>query len=179
MKKRSAREVIVVTAARLFYKQGYSNTGINQIIEESGVVKSTFYQIFRSKEDLLIAYLESTGEQTVESLAAVMGNHETPRAKLLAVFEYLEGLVQTEDFYGCHFLNMVYELPENSGKIREQVKKQKDNVRGLFAEALVPLENEDLADEIYTLFEGALIGHKVHLDTWPIISAGKIIKKLL
>ncbi|WP_345952888.1 TetR/AcrR family transcriptional regulator [Mucilaginibacter sp. PAMB04168] len=179
MKKRSGREVIVITAARLFYKQGYSNTGINQIIKESGVVKSTFYQIFRSKEDLLIAYLESTGEQTVESLAEVIRKQETPKAKLLAVFEYLEDLVQTEDFYGCHFLNMVYELPENSDKIREQVKKQKDNVRRLFAEALAPLENEDLADEIYTLFEGALIGHKVHLDTWPIISASKIIKKLL
>jgi AcrR family transcriptional regulator len=53
--------MIVRTASRLFYRQGYSNTGINQIIEEAGVAKSTLYQQFRSKEDILLVYLEETG----------------------------------------------------------------------------------------------------------------------
>jgi AcrR family transcriptional regulator len=51
------------TAARLFYQNGYSNTGINQIIEVAGIAKSSLYQHFRSKEDLLIAYLEETGTE--------------------------------------------------------------------------------------------------------------------
>ena len=71
MKKKSIRDAIVNTAARLFYKQGYSNTGINQIIEETKIAKSSLYQHFRSKEDLLMAYLKVTGEQTITALGEV------------------------------------------------------------------------------------------------------------
>lgn len=179
MKKKSVRDAIVNTAARLFYKQGYSNTGINQIIEEAKIAKSSLYQHFRSKEDLLMAYLEVKGEQTIATLKDVANQHTTPQAKLLAIFEYLEGLVQQDEFYGCYFLNMVYEMPESAGRVKEQIKKQKDNVRMLFAEILAPIEKSELADEMYTLFEGALIGNKVHNETWPVVSARNIVKKIL
>jgi AcrR family transcriptional regulator len=179
MKKKSIRDAIVNTAARLFCKQGYSNTGINQIIEEAKIAKSSLYQHFRSKEDLLIAYLEVTGEQTTTALREVAAQHSTPKIKLLAIFEYLESLVQREDFYGCHFLNMVYELPEDATRIKEEIKKQKDEVRILFTEILAPIHKEELADEMYTLFEGALVGNKVHSDPWPIVSAKNIVKKIV
>jgi AcrR family transcriptional regulator len=179
MKKKSIRDAIVNAAALLFYKQGYSNTGINQIIDEAKIAKSSLYQHFRSKEDLLIAYLETTGEQTITALKEVAEQHTSPKTKLLAIFEYLERLVQQNEFYGCHFLNMVYEMPEDASRIKEQVKKQKDSVRILFTEILAPIHKEELADEIYTLFEGALIGNKVHSDPWPIISARNIVKKIL
>ena len=85
MKKKSIRDAIVNTAARLFYKQGYSNTGINQIIEEAKIAKSSLYQHFRSKEDLLMAYLKVTGEQTITALGEVAAQHSKPQAKLLAI----------------------------------------------------------------------------------------------
>jgi AcrR family transcriptional regulator len=179
MKKKSVRDAIVNTAARLFYRQGYSNTGINQIIEEAHVAKSSLYQHFHSKEDLLIAYLDLTGEKTLAALQEIAAQQTTPREKLIAIFDYLEGLMRQEDFYGCHFLNMVYELPEQAYNIKDLVKKQKDGVRTLFKDILAPVHREELADEIYTLFEGALIGNKIHGDPWPIVAAGNIVKKLL
>ena len=179
MKKATARDAIVTTAARLFYKQGYSNTGINQIIEEAGVAKSTLYQRFRSKEDLLLAYLEQTGLSTTESLTNAAESATTPKEKLLAIFNYLEELTNNPEYYGCHFLNMVYELPEGEERARHQIKKQKDTVRDLFAHILQPIHHEHLADEIYTLFEGALIAHKIHHNTWPISSAKNTISRLL
>ncbi|KAA2243281.1 TetR/AcrR family transcriptional regulator [Chitinophaga agrisoli] len=179
MKKKSIREVIVGTATRLFYRQGYSNTGINQIVDEAGIAKSSLYHYFKSKEDLLMAYLEETGAKTHAALKAAADEVNEPRDKVVAIFDYLEGLVQQKDFFGCNFLNIVYELPEDAVRIREQVKYQKDTVRQLFAEILQPIHKERLADEIYTLFEGALIGNKVHSDTWPIVRARDIVKKLI
>lgn len=179
MKKKSIRDAIISTSIRLFYKQGYSNTGINQIIEEAQISKSSLYQHFRSKEELLIAYLETTGEQTIDGLRKATEHFATPKEKVLAVFDYLEGLVQQNEFYGCHFLNMVYELPEEALKIREMVKMQKDRVRNVFEEILSPLERPGLSDEIYTLFEGALIANKVHNNTWPILTAKSIVNKIL
>jgi AcrR family transcriptional regulator len=178
MKKKPVREAVMRTAARLFYQKGYSNTGINQIIQEAGIAKSSLYQHFRSKEELLIAYLEETGVQTLEMLKKASGGHDTPKDKMLAIFDYMKLLVVSDDFYGCHFLNIVYEMPQEAMHIREQVKKQKDCIRELFRDILKPINKESIADEIYTLFEGALISNKVHNDPWPVVSARNIVEKL-
>lgn len=55
-------------------------------------------------------------------------------------------------------------MPDGDERARSQIKKEKDAVRSLFVELLTPVHREPLADEIYTLFEGALIGHKIHND---------------
>jgi len=179
MRKNAIRQDVVDTASRLFYKQGYANTGINQIIEESGVVKSSLYAAFRSKEDLLMAYLETSGAATDEALKAAAEKFEDPKDKVLAVFDYLAELVQQKEYYGCNFLNIISEIPKDAERVRNQIRKQKNGVRNLFANILRPVHKEDLADEIYTLFEGALIGNKVHDEVWPVISARKIADHLL
>lgn len=178
-RKNSVRQTIVDTVSRLFYKQGYGNTGINQIIEESGVVKSSLYASFRSKEDMLMAYLETSGAATDEALELAAGSYSDPEKKVLAIFDYLIDLVQREEFFGCNFLNIISEIPLENERIRTQIKKQKEGVRRLFFRILKPVGKEGLADELYTLFEGALIGNKVHNDVWPVITAKRIAEKLL
>lgn len=179
MKKNQARESIFRTASRLFYKQGYSNTGINQIIEEAKITKSTLYQHFRSKEELLIAYLDETGLLTIKALKDVSQTRVTAKEKVLAIFNYLEDLVVRTDFYGCHFLTIVYEIPDGEESAGREIRKQKNAVRQILREIVEPIGKMDLADEIYTLFEGVLIAHKVHGATWPIASAKSTINKLL
>jgi AcrR family transcriptional regulator len=179
MKRISARASIVSTAARLFYRQGYSNTGINQIIEEAGIAKSTLYQLFRSKEDLLLVYLDETGKATLEALQNAAATGSTPKEKILAIFDYLTGLVAGPEFHGCHFLNIVYEMPDGDKRARAHIKKQKDAVRAFFAGLLTPGDQQLLADEIYTLYEGALMGHKIHDEVWPILSAKNMVERAL
>jgi AcrR family transcriptional regulator len=178
-RKNAIRQTIIDTASRLFYKQGYGSTGINQIIEESGVVKSSLYASFRSKEDILMEYLISSGAATDEALLAAANKFKDPKDKVLSVFDYLIGLVQEKEYYGCNFLNIISEIPKEADQVVKQIKKQKNGVRRLFVGLLEPIGREDLADEIYTLFEGALIGNKVHDDTWPIVSAKKTVERLL
>ena len=162
MKKRSIRQDIIDTAARLFYRQGYCNTGINQIIEEADIAKTSLYQYFQSKEELLIVYLEEAGRRTFASIDDAIAQVDRPEEKVLAVFDHLEQATHGKSYYGCSFLNLVYEIPEDAEKVREKIRAQKDAVRKLFADILRPAGKEGLADEMYTLFEGALIGNKVY-----------------
>ncbi|WP_415326239.1 TetR/AcrR family transcriptional regulator [Chryseobacterium sp. MMS23-Vi53] len=178
-RKNSVRQSIIETASRLFYKQGYTSTGINQIIAESGVVKSTLYSTFRSKEEILMAYLETEGAISDKELKDATEKFEDPKEKILAVFDYLMNIVQKKDYYGCHFLNIVSEVTKEDEVVRSQIKKQKNKVRQLFHQILEPIEKADLSDEIYTLFEGALAGNKVHDDVFPVLNAKKIAEKLL
>ena len=178
-RKNAVRQTIIDTASRLFYKQGYLNTGINQIIEESGVVKSTLYTAFRTKEDILMEYLVSSGAATDAALKAAADKGKNPKEKVLAVFDYLIDLVQGKEYYGCNFLNLISEIPVEAVRVIKQIQRQKNGVRKLFSTILESIGKEDLADELYVVFEGALIANKVHQRVWPVESARKIAEKLL
>ncbi len=54
---KSPRERIIETTFQLFARQGYNSTGINQIISEAEVARASFYQYFKSKEDLCVEFL--------------------------------------------------------------------------------------------------------------------------
>jgi AcrR family transcriptional regulator len=178
-RKNAIRQKIVDTAGRLFYMQGYVNTGINQILEESGVVKSSLYASFRSKEEILMEYLVTAGAATDKTLYDAAHKFEHPKEQVLGVFDDLVRIVQQNDYYGCTFLNIIAEIPKDTEEVVQQIQRQKNGVRRLFASLLAPIGKEDLANELYILFEGALIANKVHGDVWPVLSARKIAERLL
>jgi len=179
MKKSKARDKIVETASKLFYQQGCVATGINQIIKESGVAKTTLYEHFHSKEDLLVEYLTNMSNETDGWLKAEADKFDSPKEKVMALFDFLAVLSARADYCGCSFLNMVSDIPFDSGRANAIIKKQKDNVRALFAGILKPVKKEHLADELYMLFDGALITNKIHGGAWPVQTAKNIADKLI
>ena len=179
MKITDTRSRIVDTASRLFYTQGYNSTGINQVIKEAKVAKSSLYEHFPSKEDLLTEYLKVTAESTNEILHAVANRYKTPREKVIGLFDFLIKLSKQTEFQGCNFLNVAAEIPKENQKVRALIKKQKNYIRGLFSDILKPLGKEDLADELYILFDAALVSGKVYSDTWPVKATKGIVEKLI
>ena len=174
-----AKERIVETASRLFYTQGYKGTGINQIIKEADVAKASLYQHFPSKEDLLIEYLRVTAVDTNETLQSVIDKHDTPREKVLSLFDFLVDFANHTHCNGCNFLNIVSEIPSDQTEIRSLIQKQKNHIRSLFAEILKPIGEEALADQLYVLFDAAMVTSKVYGDTWSIHTTKEIVEKLL
>lgn len=74
MPKKSTRNTkgrIIEAAWRLFYRQGYDNTTVEEIIEESGTSRGSFYHYFEGKDALLssVSYLF---DQKYEQLMAAM-----------------------------------------------------------------------------------------------------------
>ncbi len=56
--KEGARKRILSTSVRLFLEQGYSRTSPAQIVREADVTIGSFYNIFKSKSDVLTALCE-------------------------------------------------------------------------------------------------------------------------
>ncbi len=173
------RTRIVETAAKLFYSQGYNSTGINQLIKEAGVAKASLYQHFPSKEDLLVEYLRVTAIDTNKILAEVIAKPKTPQDKVLAMFDFLIAFSKQTSYNGCNFLNVAAELPQEHEDVKSMIKTQKNHVRNLFAEILRPIGKEKLADELYVLFDAALVTSKVYGADWPIETTKTIAQKLL
>ena len=172
------RQKIVDTASRLFYTQGYTLTGINQIIKEAEVAKATLYEHFPSKEDLLAEYLATTAKTTNEAIHQAIAQAKKPKEKILAAFDFLTRFSKSVQCGGCNFLNIASEVPKENARIRNMVKEQKDYIRNLFKEIL-PVSKKDLADQLYILFDGAMIATRVQGNAWPIATAKKIVEKLI
>lgn len=181
------RKKILDTASRLFYHQGYNATGINQIIEEADVAKASLYQHFKSKEDLLIGYLEIVFEQTRSQLRYIASAKLEAKEKISAIFEYLSENANSKGFCGCNFLNIAGEIPVENVRIYDIIRQQKNETRAFFTEILksdsigeVEMQRtKTLADGIYLLFDGALMACKVFGNSWPALAAQKSALELV
>ena len=78
--QKKTKSRIVSAAWKLFYEQGYEDTTIEEIIEESGTSKGSFYHYFEGKDALLgsLAYImDEKYEELEPTLAKDMDSYET------------------------------------------------------------------------------------------------------
>lgn len=186
MNKTSPKERILETASRLFYTQGYNNTGINQILEEANVARASLYQHFGSKDELGVHYLKAGREEWFAGLEKWTDGKKTPAQKLTACFDFLEYALRKNSFLGCRFINMLTEIGSTSPLMSKEILEHKAKLRNFFkhltAGALEnhPQKDKDLlGDSIYLLFEGAIIESKIYKDAWPIKRARMMAKLIV
>jgi len=111
-----ARERILNAAYELFSQHGIGAVGIDTIIAKSGVAKMSLYRHFKSKEELVLAFLQQREalwtHQWLE--ARILEAGTTPEERLLAIFELFDKWFQRPDFEGCSFINVLLESAPNS-----------------------------------------------------------------
>ena len=161
----SKREQLIETAVELFSQHGIHATGIDRIVEQSGVTKKTLYAHFRSKEELVLAALRHYDGQFRQSfMRQVEAKGGTPKTRLLAVFDVAELWFRQNNFYGCMFINAVGEHSEADTPLRHVCHEFKQMMGG-FIRDLCEKEGvrnpEALADEIALLLEGAIVTAQV------------------
>src|ERR1700681_3971743 len=101
-----ARERIVRTAYELFRAHGFSAVGVDRIVAESNVAKTTLYRHFRSKDELQIVVLERHEEVWMGWLEReAEAAHGARDASLVALFDALNRWFGHESYEGCLFIN--------------------------------------------------------------------------
>lgn len=80
-KNRNTKGKIVSAAWKLFYDQGYEDTTVDEIVEESGTSKGSFYHYFEGK-DALLSSLSFLFDDKYEELKDELVNYPTSIEKL-------------------------------------------------------------------------------------------------
>jgi len=161
----SRRDDLVETALRLFYTHGFTATGIDRILTESGVAKMTLYKHFRSKDELILAALQLRDERFRNWLMSEMEKASPdPVERLLSMFDALETWFRGKafkglGFSGCAFINAAGEFGDQSHPAHRLAAEHKTRVveylECLCAEAGFP-EPRKLAEQLALLKEGAI-----------------------
>lgn len=170
------RQRILETAFTLFHRQGYNSTGINQIIADSNVAKASFYQHFKSKEDLCVEFLNKRHFYWFEQLNLFTSKSRTNKTKILSSFDFLIFMNETENYRGCSFLNILSEIPTDNTKILDVIQSHKNDLRQYFKTLVLEKET---ANHIYLLFESALIESQLFRNQWAVNNAKSIVSNLI
>ncbi|MFI6662202.1 TetR/AcrR family transcriptional regulator [Streptomyces sp. NPDC050523] len=175
VRKTNTEQKILDTAAVLFHRHGLRGVGVDQIIAESGVAKSTLYAHFRTKDDLIAAYLRRTDESWLQRLrAAAEAAGPEPVEQMAGLFDALLSSFDRHGFFGCPFISAAVEAEPDSKAHAAAIahtQRRQEWLRGLAAAAGAD-EPAALAAHLGLLIDGALASGRLLQDR-AVVDAAK------
>lgn len=170
------RDRILETASALFYRQGVRAVGVDLVVEQAGVAKTSLYRHFRTKDDLIAAFLQREDADFWSSWDRVAQRHEDdPGAELDAHLAWIGKRVARPNYRGCPQLNVAAEFPDSDHPARKVATAHKQELRrrlkGVAGRLRVKRPNE-LAGQLSLLINGAFVSSQ-------ILSAAEAVPLLL
>ncbi len=177
----SARERLLDAANELFYAEGIHTVGIDRVIERAGVAKASLYSTFGSKEALVREYLAVRHGIRTERLTRGLERYDTPRDRLLGVFDVLGEVTGEPTFRGCAFINARAES-RPGGTVEQLCETSRSWTRALFtdlAREAGAREPEQLAAQLHLLYDGATVAAQMDHDRGAAATARTAAARLL
>jgi len=107
------RQRILDTASGLFYQRGVRAVGVDLVVEASGVAKASLYRHFRTKDDLIVAFLEREDAEFWAQWDEVAARHaDDPVAELEAHMRWIGKRLARANYRGCPQINVAAEFAE-------------------------------------------------------------------
>jgi AcrR family transcriptional regulator len=155
------REKILETASDLFYRLGVRAVGVDLVVEKAGVAKTSLYRHFRTKDDLIAAFLEREDLDFWRTWDRVAAQHaKDAKAELDAQLGWIGERVGKQNYRGCPQINVAAEFPEADHPARKVAKAHKRELRRrlkVIAERLKVGATDELAGQLVVLINGAFV----------------------
>ena len=129
------RDLLLETAERLFYVEGFHATGIDRIVQAAGVVRMTLYNHFPSKNALVAAVLERRHARFLAAIDAAVEKAPDGKATWALVDAHGKWL-RTSGQHGCFLMKAAGEFAEHAPEIRDQALAAKQALRRRLADTL-------------------------------------------
>lgn len=164
-----ASDRLLTAAEELYYSRGIGAVGMDDVRDAAGVSMRRLYQLYPSKQHLVAAYLDARDARWRARVAAhVDGVGDDPRARVLAVFDWLGIWFAEPDFRGCAFINAFGELGDGAPLVLAAVRRHKELFRDYLGELAAAYAGGDggarLGAWLVLLAEGAMTAASIGTD---------------
>jgi AcrR family transcriptional regulator len=178
------RERIVAAASRLFYDEGIGRVSMDAVAEKAGVTKRTLYYHFRSKDDLIAAYLDGRDQPNLALFRRWFdGTEGELPEKVRGIFINLAASARHPKWKGCGFLRTTAELAHMPGhpaiKVGAAHKKRFESWMQDMIEAEGIRDGLPLARQIMLLLDGSFAVALLHRDPTYMETAGDAASTLV
>lgn len=190
----ATRERILRVAERLMIDQGYNATTVDQVIAESSSSKGAFFNHFSSKSELALRLTEQYVERDLAHLADGLdatADIDDAAARVIAFVRHYEdeGDALMSEQTGCLYATMLAEREFTGSDINDLAAKATLTWRAAVVDLLRPalaarrpdvdIDVDDLADHLYTTFEGAFILCRTLEDPAAMRGQLRVLRQLL
>jgi AcrR family transcriptional regulator len=158
------RERILGTASELFYKEGTRAVGVDLIVAQSGVAKTSLYRHFPTKDDLIEAFLLREDEDFWQRWDRVSAAHyDRPEAELDAQLKWIGDRIARAGYRGCPQINIAAEYSDEKHPARKVAVAHKIELRrrlGVIGRKMSLSDPDHFALEMAIIIDGALSSGK-------------------
>ncbi len=174
------RQKLLEAGLNIIIQQGYNRTGIKELVDAVGVPKGSFYNYFDSKEQFGVEVVQFYASQILALLEDAVSNDEVDALSSLKIFfKAVIATFEEKKFReGCLVGNLAAELADTNEVIRLELAKVFDQWQTPVAELLDQAQSDqairsdisayDLANFVWSTFEGAMIRMKVEKSIRPM-----------
>jgi len=159
------RERILAIASDLFYRRGVRAVGVDLVVEAAGIAKTSLYRHFRTKDDLIAAFLQREDEDFWACWDGVAARHgQDGEAELSAHMAWIGKRVGRPHYRGCPQLNVAAEFPDEDHPARIVAKTHKQELRRRLrgiAERLRVDRPDELAAQLAVVINGAFVSSQI------------------
>ncbi len=171
-----SRQRLLASALELFQRQGFQATSVAMLSEHSGVPAAPMmYRHFGDKNGLIVAATDTWEADFRARLEDRLQTQDTPRARLLGIFEFLEGWLAEHQWRGWLVADAAIEFADNSAHgVHQVVAHHRQAMRALLSDLAATADARDpaaLAQQVQVLLDGAMIGAIIDRGPDPIRAA--------
>lgn len=177
----STSDNISESALRLFYRQGYHASGVEQLSQVAGVTKKTLYRHFPSKEHLIEAALHRRDTELMTKMRSVVEAASCPQ-RPLAYLDFIASWAQESDFHGCAFINASAEYSGHTDQPHLLAKMHKQQVLAYLGEVCTNAKLKQPCIAVRQLFligEGLIVACQVNGASEDLIDAARGMVSML
>lgn len=160
----NVRDRILRTASELFYREGTRAIGVDLIVARSGVAKTSLYRHFRTKDDLIEAFLQSEDADFWQHWDRVSAaNKGAPERELQAQLKWIGDRIARPGYRGCPQINVSAEYADESHPARKVAVSHKAELRRRLRELARAMKLRDparFALQMAVVIDGALSSGK-------------------
>lgn len=186
MQDTDSRTKLIQTMSRLLQTQGFHASGVNQILAESGAVKSSLYYFFPGgKSQLAVAAIEAARQDYLQMIHDLLAADGNPAVVLdRAITNLADSLAASGYQRGCPVATVALEMAATDDDIHVASSAFFQTFMDVFAERLVTSglpesEAESLAGVIVAAVEGALMLGQALRDTTPLRGVADYFREML
>lgn len=164
----SAKEQILETAARLFEKQGYHATGLNEIIRDSGVPKGSLYYYFPEGKDQIGAETALwSAAQMTQRIQFGLSQAENPSDAVRLLALGIAGAIEQSGFTaGGPLMMLAAESSVSSERLNSACREAYEQMQTVLSDKLSG--DSLLAEFVLATLEGAILLSRVKHSGDPL-----------
>lgn len=131
------RHEIFHQVVNVFLKKGFQETSIREIAETAGLGKSTLYDYFKTKDDILLYYFEDQLNDLIEAAQKIASQNKPADKRLRQIVQmHMEFLQANKSLFMKLSMEAQRLKPDSQKQIQEKRHAYQDLIRSLINEGI-------------------------------------------